>query len=173
MPEKPRFWLVFATSLLFSLGGVIAVIIVPHHTGDGGRGGAIGTAIALLFLFINRDYGAQLFRALTREIPDLKARIERLKLAKKGSTAPSPAGAPAATLPELEKRIDALVDSMAIEGEGRATETGFLALATAIGTVFWGFGDWFAVLLLRVSWVSHFQEWAVRLLIARGFHITP
>jgi hypothetical protein len=138
MSEKANFWLVFVASITFSIGGFLFGILVPGHAADAGRGGAIGTAIALGFLFINRDYGTRLYRTLIRDVPELKARIDRLK---QGARDSHPPVKTVLTIDELETRIEGLVNAILIEGEGHGTESRFLGLATFIGTIIWGFGD--------------------------------
>lgn len=141
MYEKKQFWAVFAASIAFSVGGFLFGVFVPHHACDAGRGGALGTATALGFLFINRDYGAKLYKTLTRDLPELKARIEQIKRGKSSPTLEPPVPP---NLPSLEKRLDVLIHSIAIEGKGHLTEAKFLGFATFVGTIIWGFGDIFA-----------------------------
>jgi len=136
MSERIRFWLVSGVSLAFSIGGILVCIFVVQAAPDAGRGGAIGVAIALGFLFISRDYGFKLYTTLTHDLPDL---LERAKKIKQGEANSKALAAP--TVVDLEKRIALLASAIAIEGQAHRTESVFLAFATFVGTIVWGFGD--------------------------------
>jgi hypothetical protein len=79
MTKKKTYLLNFFVSLAFLFGGLPSAAFVSRNAADGGRGGAIGTAIALLFLFTNRNYGIKIYTALTHELPDLQARINGIR----------------------------------------------------------------------------------------------
>ncbi len=148
MSEKIQFWMVFVVSIVFSIVGVPFAVFVTKTAADGGRGGAIGTALALGFLFINRDYGTKLFTALSRRLPNLQARIKQLRTQSDGKT---PAAERPAEISEVKKEVNALVGAILIDSKGQQTQNRFLALATFIGTMLWGFGDLVADYLLKHS----------------------
>lgn len=157
MTQKQTYLTVFFISVAFSIGGIPFAAFVTKDAADGGRGGAIGSTLALLFIFISRDYGTKLYEALTRELPDLKARIEKKK-----------AGAPAGgeermgTIEERVARLElkateaktelsTLVTRINIDAQGNRSQSIWLAVATCIGTMTWGFGDLAAKYLMPHS----------------------
>jgi hypothetical protein len=146
MSEKNRFWIVFGVSMAFSIGGIFFGAFYTANHADGGRGGAVGTAIALAFMFITRDYGVRFYAAVTKGLPDLEARIKRITDEKKEQQA---APKHDATLPELQQQVDALVGAIGIDAKGQKTQNYFLALATFVGTMTWGFGDLAAQFLIQ------------------------
>ena len=147
MSENTQFWIVFGVSILSSLGGVFVAAFITGNAADGGRGGAIGTALALTFMFITRDYGAKLYIAVTRRLPDLEARIKRLERKEPGQ--PSAPQRTEITLVDLQNQLNALAAAIVIDAKGQKTQNAFLALATFIGTMVWGFGDLAAQALMR------------------------
>jgi hypothetical protein len=139
MSERTVFWLVFLSSVVSSIGGLVFCVVI-RDTADAGRGGDAGAAIALGFMFVTRDYGVRLYQVLTKEMPDLKARIARLK---------NP-DAPAITVkPDLSEKFDTLLDAIALDGQGRQTENRFLAIATCVGILISGFGEMIAVRIIQ------------------------
>jgi hypothetical protein len=124
MPPLSRYISVAILSAALSVGGVIwaAHIRCPA---DGGRGGAVATALAFVVLFLRPDYGLWLF----------EQRREKTK----------------PNLPEAErvgKELTLLVESLEINSKGQKNQNIALAVASGIGTIFWGFGDVFAKWLM-------------------------
>jgi hypothetical protein len=126
------FWLLFFFCIAASFIGIIVAIFVTKDPTDGGRGGAIATAAALYNLFLNKGYGRRLFEARTKIIPELIQSFERM-----GKITPAPQ-----LQEEVAKtlRVD-LSDLFAREAHQQDRQNKFLAWATAIGTIVWGFGD--------------------------------
>ncbi len=124
MPPLFRYISVAILSAALSVGGVIWAA----HTrcpANGGRGGAVATALAFVVLFLRPDYGLWLF----------KQRREKMK----------------PNLPEVERvgsELTALVESLEINSKGQKNQNIALAVASGIGTIFWGFGDIFAKWLM-------------------------
>jgi hypothetical protein len=82
---------------------------------NGGRGGAVATALAFVVLFLRPDYGLWL----------LKQRREKMK----------------PNLPEVERvgsELTALVESLEINSKGQKNQNIALAVASGIGTTFFG-----------------------------------
>jgi hypothetical protein len=135
--EETRFWLVFTLSVGVSIGWILVAAHSASHQKDGGRGGAIGTAIALSFMFLTRDYGTKLYSAVVRRLPHVREEIEGLAtdsdILQAGKGEPSVAG--------LQTQINALVAALDIDAKGQTIQNYFLAIATCIGTLAWGFGD--------------------------------
>jgi hypothetical protein len=147
MSQKRIYVGVFFLSTAISLGGIPFAAYICKCDADAGRGGALGSALAFLFLFITNDYGTKLFQAVTKELPGLKARVARLK---------TQVAAPAeVTLPDVEAKVarleqkiskietevGTLVNRIDIDGQGQRAQSIWLAVATVIGTIAWGFGD--------------------------------
>jgi hypothetical protein len=129
-----RFWLLFSFCIAASFIGIIVAMFVTKDPTDGGRGGAIATAAALYNLFLNKGYGRRLFEARTKVIPELIQRFERL-----GKINPTPE-----SQKEIAETLGADLSNMfAREARQQDRQNKFLAWATAIGTVVWGFGDMF------------------------------
>ena len=139
--EKAEFWIIWSASILFSLGWFVVCVLSQSYAADAGRGGAVGTALALILFFVNRNYAVQLFHVLNVELPDLQSRLRERKNAKEGKPAQPP---PPSTLAEVERRLDGLLDSIESESDVHSSETKFVVTATFIGTIMWGFGDWLA-----------------------------
>ena len=154
MSQKQMYLGVFFLSAAISLGGIPFAAYICKSDADAGRGGAIGAALAFLFLFVTNDYGTKLFRAVTKELPELRARVARLKTQ---TEAPPEVTAPTveANVARLEQKINkiesevsTLVNRIDIDGQGQRAQNIWLAVATVIGTIAWGFGDLVAKYLL-------------------------
>jgi hypothetical protein len=127
-----RSWLLFSFCIAASFIGIIVAIFVTKDPTDGGRGGAIATAAALYYLFLNKSYGRRLFEARTKIIPELIQSFERM-----GKITPSPE-----SQKEIAETLSADLSNMfAREAGQQDLQNKFLAWATAIGTVVWGWGD--------------------------------
>ena len=154
MTQKQTYLTVFFISLACSIGGIPFAAYVCKSDADAGRGGAIGAALAFLFLFVTNDYGTKLFKAVTEELPDLKARILRLKTqaTAPAEVAPTNGEARVARLEQkinkIESEVSILVNRIDIDGQGQRAQSIWLAVATVIGTIAWGFGDLAAKYLL-------------------------
>ena len=109
--------------ITFSVGGVLRAV----HLGcpaEGGRGGAIATVIAFLILFSRPDWGLRFFADRNES---------------KGDSSPI----------SLERKVDLLYGALQADSVGRTAQNYALACATITGTLFWGFGDYFA------KWLMH------------------
>jgi hypothetical protein len=148
MKESTRYGLCCLASVVVSVAGIIFAVFATRNAADGGRGGAIGVSIALLFFFLNRDYGTKLYTKLIHDLPELKARLEQE--GKVQAPAANAIVTPVDTrLAQLEKEVSTLVRRISIEAEGQRTQNIFLAVATAVGTIVWGFGDMLARCLIN------------------------
>src|SRR6266404_1107794 len=154
MTQKQTYLTVFFISLACSIGGIPFAAYVCKSDAHAGRGGAIGSALAFLFLFVTTDYGTKLFEAVTKDLPELRARVARLKTQ---TETPAEVTAPTveANVARLEQKINkietevsTLVNRIDIDGQGQRAQNIWLAVATVIGTIAWGFGDLAAKYLL-------------------------
>ncbi len=146
MSEKAEHWAVFIFSVASSLGGLFYYVVISPSPENAGRGGVLGLAITLGFLFVSRDYGSRFFKTLTDTIPRIRATIQEMKERQSTSMAER---APL-TSPELEQRISVLAQSIDIDRQGHETENRFLAAATVIATLVSGYGDVIAKRLIEV-----------------------
>jgi len=123
--------------LLPSLIGIIIAIFCTKVAEDGGRGGSVTVAIALFNLFINRGYGAKIYKARTEKIPEALRKHRHLVLEQKVKAEEETT----IGLTEESRTIHALADWFETEFAGQTTQNRYLAIASAIGTIVWGFGD--------------------------------
>jgi hypothetical protein len=135
MSQKTRYWLVVAVAVLLSAGG-IGIAAVASSPADGGRGGAVAVAFSFFMLFVRRDYGARLLRAIIDDIPKLREHINALR----GGKEPGPPFADG--LDELKRNVEAIIVRLDNEASGQRNQNLALAVASIIGTITWGFGDW-------------------------------
>jgi hypothetical protein len=147
MPEPLKFWLFFALSLLSSIGGLLYAIYVSGDCMDGQRGGAIGTAAALTLMFIGRDYGAKVYDARVRGLAAVASKIERLEQADAKNSSPEKTEP---TLSDVRANQESLATAIHIDTAGQKLQNQFLAVATCIGTIVWGFGDLIARHFMRL-----------------------
>lgn len=139
MTERWLFKIISGAAILASFGGVVVAAFVVADARHGGRGGAIGVAIALIALFATRNYAGEVYDALTNPAQDVKTRILKLT---KGRLAKAP------VLDNPEHKLNALEARLKLESQGQKMQNVSLAIATGTGTIFWGFGDIFAKWLM-------------------------
>jgi hypothetical protein len=113
-------------SVAVSVGGIVIAVFVTHHKEDALRGGALGTALALIFMFIARNYGMKLYDE-AKKLADLKQGDGRTP--------------PALTTGELAQRIEILRAAIVVDGDELKNLNWFLIAATAVGAVVCAFGD--------------------------------
>lgn len=133
--ETAVFRTILAASVLLSVGGVLLTPIAGINASHGGRGGAIAVAISLFALFATRNHATYLYDALTGKDHEIMTLIEELTGAER----------PDEDWQEtIKTRFAALERRLELEAEGQFAQNLYLAFATAIGTIFWGFGDIFS-----------------------------
>lgn len=142
--ERTTFWVLCFTSIGCSIIWFAGCVYWPQFASDAGRGGAVGTALALTLFFVNQNYASRFFDMLDVKWPDLQRRIMAKKHLKEGHAPAEPS--PLVTR-AVEDRLDNLLHAIRSESEVRSAETKFVVAATFIGTIFWGFGDWVACFL--------------------------
>lgn len=108
---------------------------------DGGRGGAIAVAITLAVFFLRRDLSADVRAAITQTGPAVDHALDGLGKDKKSSDDA------ARTVEALRARIEALEAASQIQATSDGKMNRAVAIASAIGTLTWGFGDWIVTLL--------------------------
>jgi|ERR1700733_363082 len=120
IPIRARYTGLAFICLSVSVGGVIRAVHLSDKT-EGGRGGAIATMLALTIVLLRRDFGVWQY----------KDRIENMKTG-------------LSTLDQLTEKVSALEQAIGVNSIGQTSTNWWLAGSTAIGTLFWGFGDVFA-----------------------------
>ncbi len=138
--ETIMHFLVLLICLAISFGDIFFANNIQHDSSQAGRGGALACAISFFSLFINRSYGLEVFRLSAVTLPEIENRVLRLR----GITSEE----------NLSKRIDllidAIIDMIEVDLLGQKKQNFFIALSAGVGTIFWGFGDVFAELLMPV-----------------------
>jgi hypothetical protein len=140
--------LLIGAAIALSAGGVAYAVCCSGRAVDGGRGGALAVAVTLVGYFLRTDLGPALRRFFTQRAPAIRDAIATLRKAKGSESA---AGAPAAAAsvkaaapPEgaaLEARLDALETQVRIATNSDRAMNRAFAIASAVGTLGWGFGD--------------------------------
>jgi hypothetical protein len=133
MSQSARYGWVVVVSIVLSAGGIL--LAAYGDPADGGRGGAVAVAFAFFVLFIHRDYGARVYKALTLELPSLKAQIASLR------AGGDPSAANSEGVDALKRQVTAIVARLETEAKGQKGQNVALAVASVIGTLAWGFGD--------------------------------
>lgn len=131
--ERLIFLIVLSLSLVASVAG-LWLAVVHHKPNYAERGGSVGLTLALMFVFITRDYGRRWFRAVGGD-EQYRQRIKRIASLSSGEI-------PAVTeKPDIADRVLLLEKSIAIDARARVTENVFIALATAVATLLMGFSE--------------------------------
>jgi len=138
MTAGARLWCVVATASVLSIAGILYAALWSKDASDGGRGGAIAVAVSFAVLFLTRSLGQRVYQALTQELPALRKLIDSF----------APASASKSEVEVLREDLKAVGDRFSaleqrLESDDKATQTQnrFLAAASVIGTLVWGFGD--------------------------------
>lgn len=153
LSEAGFFRIVWIGAVVLSVGGVIFAAFVSKDMADGGRGGALADALALAALFGTRNYAADTYEALTTRAIELRSRI--LKLSGSGAV-PGAIPNEESEIAEVKRRLGAFETRLRLDAQGAYTQNFALAVATFVGTVFWGFGDLFAAWLVTFTrWIAH------------------
>lgn len=132
-----------AAALVLSIGGVAVAVVITGDSPDGGRGGAVAVALTLVAFFLRRDISARLRKAFIETLPGLSADIERLSAASR-NTDPGQGGPPSpgsGALESVSRRLEAIESSLRVVERSEQTMDRYVAVAAAVGTLFWGFGD--------------------------------
>jgi hypothetical protein len=154
MPEKGWYRCILALCLILSGAGIWIAIHVTKDSADGARGGAVAVGVALISLFLSRDYGARIQRAVSEVLPTAMKKIDdwRRKLDK--STTEREADKNSNIVSQINgirERVSGIEHRLTADAEGQKVQNFYLALATAAGTFFWAFGDVVAKCLIPVS----------------------
>ena len=118
--------LVLFLSIISSFGGTFLSAYLGSPD-DGGRGGALAVALALFCLFATRNYGAELYK----ELLDLTKEIQESEGKQEPETV-------------LRNYVEVLEARLNMDARSLKWQNYYLAFSTGIGTIFWGFDDWFA-----------------------------
>jgi hypothetical protein len=130
-------------SVAVSIGGIVIAVLVTHHKEDALRGGALGTALALIFMFIARNYGMKLYDEAKR-LEDLENKDRRTETPAGTFGEPLPPAPATVTNKELSLRIETLRAAIVVDGNELKKLNWFLIAATAVAAVVCAFGDMIA-----------------------------
>lgn len=126
--------LIATVCITSSIAGVLLSTFLWDWS-HGGRGGAIAVGLALLTLFATRNNARGVYGALTDETEGLKAVID--DFLGSDSDADNP-------IRGADYKLKKLDDLLKQEAQRQEAQNRYLAIATGVGTLFWGFGDLFA-----------------------------
>ena len=133
LSEGKLYFLLFGACVIVSLSGIPWAIWISEDPADGGRFGAWGVVLAVAFLFIKRDYGAQIHAVVTGQNQTLSL-LEQLN---SGASIPELI----AKLNDTIIHIHALEKRLQVDDEGGKIQTIVIALATIVTTIVWANGD--------------------------------
>jgi hypothetical protein len=125
-------------SVAFSIGGISIAIFVTHCKEDALRGGALGTALALIFMFIARNYGMKLYDE-AKKLADMEREARRAETTAE-TNSERPPQAPL-TIDEVSQRIETLRFAIVVDGDELKKLNWFLIGATAVAAIVCAFGD--------------------------------
>jgi hypothetical protein len=133
-------------TMLTSIG--VSVAAVPYaiwwgHAVDGGRGGAIGCALTFFMFFIGRPTAEQ---ALEGPLPSVSDFHDILV-----APAPEDLKSALAQLHALKSQLARCRGAIAVILDTSNQEKVYLAAASSVSTLMWGFGDLVAARLGAVS----------------------
>jgi hypothetical protein len=106
-----------------SATGIIYAVFVSHIEEDGQRGGAVGTALSVVFVFLMRAYGMRLYDAA-------------VFLSQQQAASSNPDD-----LPLLSIRIKNLANAVATDAREAQMANYCLPVATSLAALTCGFGD--------------------------------
>lgn len=130
MTDRTKVVLAAALSVIASLGGIL-VAILTHVKEDANRGGAIGTAFALIFIVLARNYGIKLY--------DAAKGLDELDQKPKASY----------TLEDVLLKIDTLRSAIIVDGDEVRKLNWWMIVTTGIAAVAAAFGDKIALSFIK------------------------
>jgi hypothetical protein len=136
-----RYGAIFLASVAFSWCGISWG--VHNKASDGGRGGAIGVAIAFTTLFARKDLGQKAYEYIAIKLPQAKRKLdEDMQKILPGSA--SKHSEQTLVLETLSSQLAGILGEVRINSNGQNRQNWWIASASVIGTLAWGFGDWLA-----------------------------
>lgn len=140
LSQRTLYALAIVLSVIVSLSGVAYSVYVSKNPVDGQRGGAIAVVVSLWILFLRRNYGERVYRAIVELSPSIEKKLEDMAENK-----------PVTAFSDIELTIVllGLVGRINVEADEQRVQNIALFLASVVGTMFWGFGDAIATKLLQ------------------------
>ena len=148
MNETVKYRVVLAACIALSAGGIVIAAFLCRPV-DGVRGGAIAVGLALVTMFLGRDYGDVPIDAVRSYLSYLKKRLMGNRGQPSASDILDRLTGIESQLLEISNAIQA---SQAISSGSTRRQNVYLALSSGIGTAAWGFGDWASQWL--VEWLA-------------------
>jgi hypothetical protein len=134
IPPATRYVTTTVVAAVISLAVVVWSARTKNHSQDGGRGGGFAAFLSLFIMLFLPDFGRRLYERNIAYIRRDANDTERLK-----------------------SELKALTTWIKIDNADRAKQTKALFIATAIGTLFWAFGDLLSTQL--IAWFPrHFPK---------------
>jgi hypothetical protein len=131
-----RYWAVLSASIVLSILGIIWGVLSANPA-NGARGGALAVMISLVALFISREYGAKVYDIIAHQMQEI------------GRSADSPRETSIEeNIEALKNQLTAMGEQSRLNGQEQSKQNFVLAVATAIGTFVWGFGDMITTFVL-------------------------
>ncbi len=124
--------MILSLSLVLSVGGVFVAAFYLQDSDQGGRGGALGTAISFFALFISRERGSRTLDALVKKPEEIRHIFSALR-----GTSVSQKN----DFETLAHRADAITVQFRAGAADQQLQNMFIASSGGIATLFWGFGD--------------------------------
>lgn len=117
-------------AIILSVFGFVVAVWDTQCSSDAGRGGAAAVAWSFAILIVTRNMGDQVYSMLTFTIPKLHKHLREVGV----------------DVTDLEKKLDtdrasALATKATIDGRDQRIQNYYLAAASVIGTIVWGFAD--------------------------------
>jgi hypothetical protein len=140
--QKLSPWLWYACVLVgcstCSLGGFFYGAL-HDPVSDGGRGGAIASALAFASLFVRSDYSQRSFRFYAVEVPKL---LERFQAAREELIGQTVTASPESNaLQEERQTVNGILAILNAQARDQRNQNICVAAAGAVSTLSWGFGD--------------------------------
>jgi hypothetical protein len=120
-------------SVVASVGGILIAVFVTHHKDDALRGGALGTALALILMFVARNYGMKLYE-------EAKSLAELRNAEPKGKD-DKPKTVTVEQFNQLTQRVESLRAAIVLDGAETRNLNWVLIGATMLAAVVCAFGD--------------------------------
>lgn len=138
--EHLRFSLLVFVCVGISIGSIVlsAMTCTP---GDAGLGGSIGVALSFAALFLSRNYGNKVYKLITETLPEIELKLDPPD-GKQQALSGTETGSQAEALKALANEVAGVKAQLDVERQGHFGQNLYLATASVLSTLFWGFGEW-------------------------------
>ena len=135
----PVVWyrLILASSIVLSVGG-FWYGANNDPTSDGGRGGALAVALAFFSLFTRTKLALKVFKTISVENPAMYREMNEIVTKMEGK-GPTPESHPMDQ--DLRDEVEGILGMIDMKDKEQRVQNGYIAAASIVGTLSWGFGD--------------------------------